>query len=645
MAIHLILALATLYFLWLFLLSIWQIKTKIRIYRNSKNGSLLHFGALIFVIALLGYGVYRIPELVERQVQWTTWGSLPLDGFLMSLGLLFVTGVLILLQATVVTIWPKPGERPYVLLFVLSCISGMGHASVIFIINSVLSADALDQVEAMALYFVLSVVLFAWCQKIIRTKLISLTNSIVYEKRMELAQKILATSYQQLEQIEHGKLQASLNNDTENVSKLANLIVNVLTWSITILSGFVYLGFINPYALLASLLVVGIAALLFTVMGRSANALWKQTRDLQNHFFRFIQDLLLGFKELSLNRQKAVDFRQDMDASCQTYRDKRNIADIRVAHVLIACELLFIIVIGIVVFGFPSMFAEITSSQLRNYVVVFIYMTGPMTAILNAIPQLMQLRISWNRILEVERKINRLISTREALKLDDVRNDTSHVSIQLEAVTYQYSNHSGDSFTVGPIDYEFNSGEITFIIGGNGSGKSTLAKLLTGLYAPSSGFVKVNGVALAPEQLGQYYTAIFSDVYLFDKLYGIGYEDKLEAAQHYLSVLELSDKVQIHENGFSTIKLSTGQRKRLALLISYLEDKPICLFDEWAADQDPEYRRFFYEVLLPEMKEKGKCVIVITHDDRYFDAADQQLRMERGILMDGSKQPLPMTSA
>jgi putative pyoverdin transport system ATP-binding/permease protein len=642
---NLILALATLYFLWLFLLSIWQIKTKIRINRNSNNGSLLHFGGLLFVIALLGYGVYRIPELVGRQVPWTTWGSLPLDGFLVSLGLLFVTGVLILLQASFVTIWPKPGERPYVLLFVLSCISGMGHASVIFIINSVLSADANDRAETLALYFILSVVLFAWCQKIIRTKLIRLTNSIVYEKRMELAQKILATSYQQLEQIENGKLQASLNNDTENISKLANLIVNVLTWSITILSGFVYLGFINPYALLASLLIVGIAALLFTVMGRSANALWKQTRDLQNHFFRFIQDLLLGFKELSLNRQKRIDFQQDMDASCQTYRDKRNIADIRVAHVLIACELLFIVVIGIVVFGFPTMFAEITSSELRNYMVVFIYMTGPMTAILNAIPQLMQLKISWNRILEVERKITRLISNSEASSIGDVSEDTSPMKIRLEAVTYQYRNSSGDEFTVGPIDYEFKSGEITFIIGGNGSGKSTLAKLLTGLYAPSSGFVKVNGAAIAPEQLGQYYTAIFSDVYLFDKLYGIDYENKLEAAQHYLSVLELSDKVQIYENGFSTIKLSTGQRKRLALLISYLEDKPICLFDEWAADQDPEYRRFFYEVLLPDMKEKGKCVIVITHDDRYFDAADQQLRMERGILMDGSKQPLPLTSA
>jgi cyclic peptide transporter len=292
------------------------------------------------------------------------------------------------------------------------------------------------------------------------------------------------------------------------------------------------------------------------------------------------------------------------------------------------------------------MFADITSSMLRNYVVVFLYMTGPMTAILNAIPQLMQSRISWNRIREVESTITQLASARESAQSAASPDPGGEIDIRLEAVTYRYKNQTGDLFTVGPIDCEFKAGEISFITGGNGSGKSTLAKLLTGLYVPDGGAVKVNGVSLLAEQLGRYYSVIFSDAYLFDKLYGIDYERKLEEAHHYLSVLELSDKVEIGNGGFSTIKLSTGQRKRLALLISYLEDKPVCLFDEWAADQDPEYRKFFYEALLPEMKARGKCIIVITHDDRYFDIADKHLRMERGSLvpMEGLKQRLAATS-
>ncbi|MBD3919131.1 ATP-binding cassette domain-containing protein [Paenibacillus sp. PR3] len=215
----------------------------------------------------------------------------------------------------------------------------------------------------------------------------------------------------------------------------------------------------------------------------------------------------------------------------------------------------------------------------------------------------------------------------------------------MDKVVYEYKNTKGDLFTVGPISYEFGAGEIIFIVGGNGSGKSTLAKLLTGLYVPDSGSIKVNGVEVASEHLGPCFSAIFSDVYLFNKLYGIDYSDKMGEVEFYLSVLELKDKVHIKESGFSTIKLSTGQRKRLALLISYLEDRPVCLFDEWAADQDPDYRKFFYEVLLPEMKERGKCVIVITHDDRYFEKADKILRMESGIIATELEEQLPKHSA
>ncbi|MFD1905689.1 ATP-binding cassette domain-containing protein [Paenibacillus rhizoplanae] len=71
------------------------------------------------------------------------------------------------------------------------------------------------------------------------------------------------------------------------------------------------------------------------------------------------------------------------------------------------------------------------------------------------------------------------------------------------------------------------------------------------------------------------------------------YEGKQDEIDRYLKMLDLDGKVSIDNGRFSTLKLSGGQRKRLALLICYLEDRPIYLFDEWAADQDPEFRKFF----------------------------------------------------
>ena len=171
-----------------------------------------------------------------------------------------------------------------------------------------------------------------------------------------------------------------------------------------------------------------------------------------------------------------------------------------------------------------------------------------------------------------------------------------------------------------------------FIIGGNGSGKTTLAKLLTGLYIPHDGEITVDGKPVANFQLGEYFSTVFSDFHLFDKLYNIDLsgETKRDEAQRYLETLHLDGKIELTGDSFSTTDLSGGQRKRLALLKCYLEDCPVYLFDEVAADQDPEFRKFFYRELLPKMKEKGKIVIAITHDDHYFDVADKVIKMDMG---------------
>jgi ABC-type siderophore export system fused ATPase/permease subunit len=177
-------------------------------------------------------------------------------------------------------------------------------------------------------------------------------------------------------------------------------------------------------------------------------------------------------------------------------------------------------------------------------------------------------------------------------------------------------------------------GEILFIIGANGSGKTTLGKLITGLYEPDRGKFRVNGRVVQPALMGEYFSAVFTPIHLFERLYSIDVEANKETAAKYLKVLNLENKVELKNNNYSTINLSGGQRKRLALLQCYLEDSPIFIFDEWAADQDPSYRNFFYRTLLPAMKSMGKIVIAITHDDHYFDVADKVLKMENGKLED-----------
>lgn len=206
--------------------------------------------------------------------------------------------------------------------------------------------------------------------------------------------------------------------------------------------------------------------------------------------------------------------------------------------------------------------------------------------------------------------------------------------LDLKGVTFAYpADNEGRAFMLGPLNFTLRRGELIFVVGGNGSGKSTLMKVLTGLYSPQSGMIQLDGLSITDDNRShycRYFSAVFSDFYLFDSLLGLGGPHLDACASRYLVELELDAKVQISDGAFSTTALSQGQRKRLALLTAFIEDRPIYVLDEWAADQDPHYREIFYKRLLPELKSRGKTVVVISHDDHYYDVADRIVKLDYG---------------
>jgi ABC-type siderophore export system fused ATPase/permease subunit len=244
----------------------------------------------------------------------------------------------------------------------------------------------------------------------------------------------------------------------------------------------------------------------------------------------------------------------------------------------------------------------------------------------------MQIRVAWNRVREFEKDIPANIDPQKMLAPERARGTVDRIIGKDVLFSYESENEEEEGFTVGPLDFEAKKGEITFIIGGNGSGKTTLALLLSGLYLPEKGDIRIEGKDIGDHELGEYFSTVFSGYHLFEKLYDVDMskKEKMEQADHYRKLLRLQDKVEIQDNAFSTIDLSGGQKKRLALMQCYLEDAPIYLFDEVAADQDPGFRKFFYRDLLQRMKEEGKIVIAVTHDDHYFDVADKIIKMDMG---------------
>lgn len=581
--------------------------------------------SLIFMCGL-SYSIYLIPYILYDGVSWGfvfVW--LPIS-VKVCVYMIYISIWLAYSYFLLLSLYKKDYDKPIFLLSMLSVVSGFGNALIIFTINMAVNSSNFMRIKLLV-YFTLGIVLYVGGQKVMRSRLINLTNDIVYSKRMKIIKVLLKTSHAEFEKIDRGVIESTLNNDTETISRFPNIIISGITSLVTLICCFMYLGFINIYALCLSALITLAISSLYYLVARYANKIGEQSRTIQSIFFKFINHLIDGFKELSLNEKRKKEFELDVDYSCNLYKINRKKAAIAFSNMFVLGELLFTFAIGVIVIVFPLILKKLETQSITSYVFVLLYMVGPVHGILDAIPSVIEVRISFKR---VESLLNKIEISRNEESNDIEGNIDSEFSLNLNDVEYEYESSEENNFKVGPINCEFKSGEVTFIIGGNGSGKSTLAKLIIGLYPPTKGYITLNDNKISAHKLRECYSAVFSDFHLFDKLYGIDYENKKEEIEKYLKLLRLDNKLEIKEGKFSTTKLSTGQKKRLALLITYLEDKPIYMFDEWAADQDPEFRAFFYKVILPELKNRGKCVIAITHDDYYFNFADKFIKMDSG---------------
>ncbi len=213
-----------------------------------------------------------------------------------------------------------------------------------------------------------------------------------------------------------------------------------------------------------------------------------------------------------------------------------------------------------------------------------------------------------------------------------------HDSLTLEGVAFAYHDEADrHGFALGPVDLTLRPGEVVILAGGNGSGKTTLVKVVAGLYAPRRGSIWVDGREIGEAERMAYrqlFSVVFADGYLFKDLLGLDRPGLADDARTGLERLGLGERVGIEGIAYSTTDLSQGQRRRLAMLNARLEDRPVLIFDEWAANQDPHFRQAFYREILPELREAGKAVLVISHDEEYYDVADRVVRLREGRFVD-----------
>jgi putative pyoverdin transport system ATP-binding/permease protein len=518
---------------------------------------------------------------------------------------------------------------------VAGALSGVCGAAIIAVINSALAShqtgEPVDELlAAFAVLFVLSPV----TRFVSEYLLIRLSQDTVYALRLRLSQRILSTPLRRLESLGAHRLLVALTEDIQQITialiELPNLVVN----AIIVFGCFVYLGWLAPKMMLIALAFLIIGGVSYHQATSRGVRRFRQVREKQDELYGHFRGMNEGAKELKLHARRRRAFLDLLDATARELRHLALSARMMFSVAANWGAALFFLVIGLLLF-LPQLQRE-SSASLVAFTLTFLYIRAPLQLLLNSFPMLGQGGVALA-------KIERLGLTLPA--------EPSEVGpaeepgpvwqrLELAGISHAYEREGEEtSFTLGPLDLTFEPGELVFVVGGNGSGKTTFAKLLTGLYLPEAGEIRLDGRLITDpdrESYRQHFAAVFSEFHLFDRLLGFEGPGQRadQQARHYLAELKLAHKVTVEDGRLSTTDLSRGQRKRLALLTAYLEDRPLYVFDEWAADQDPYFKEVFYHHLLPELKRRGKTVLVISHDDRYFGVADRILKLEDGKLVE-----------
>ncbi|HSL82967.1 MAG TPA: cyclic peptide export ABC transporter [Thermoanaerobaculia bacterium] len=460
--------------------------------------------------------------------------------------------------------------------------------------------------------------------------LVSLAQEAAFNLRLQFTRKLAGTSLARQETLGKSRLLASVSQDLPALTTALTMLPAISVNTVLVLGCLAYLGWLSWPLLLSVTLLIVVGSWLTRLPVRLGRRKLELSRTASDTFFELFRSFTEGAKEIKVHRPRRLALISRMHDTADRLKglgtSSRMIFDASAAF----GQLLFFFILGLVLFVLAD-FQELSREILIGYTVVLFFIKAPMQGILENLPDLSRAGVAMEKLEELGLALGR---EDEDFEPDAFTAPAGWRRLELAGVTHTYrGENQDDDFTLGPVDLEFRPGELVFLVGGNGSGKTTLAKVLAGLYAPDEGEVRLDGETVDQEGRDRYrqlFSVVFSDFFLFDDLLGLGASDLDERAGRYLGKLHLDRKVGVEEGRLSTTALSQGQRKRLALLTAYLEDRDVYLFDEWAADQDPAFKEVFYRELLPELKASGKTVFVISHDDRYYGVADRIVKLENG---------------
>jgi len=519
----------------------------------------------------------------------------------------------------------------------MSILLGMASMSVVAIISDAIG-NQLEHMKYGVEYFFIAIFILFVVGLVNDRLFVKMAVNVSYDIQIKMIRRVMATPLPQLERIGLSRVVATLTEDVDTAEKFFHVLPALMVNISIVIFGIAYMAYLSLELLAVVVLsfIVGaltIACLLWLTQ-KDRVAIRETTDVMMSHYQRVVR----GAKELALNDFRKIFFSRKIFATSGEIRDRSQRIFNLLALVEQWAQLLLFALLGVIIFLLGD-YLSLPMEVIAGYVITLLFLLEPIDVIINSSDELIDAKVAFDKIDRL--KLSQVDGWDQLEPPQNPGNIVSTaVKLALDRVEYAYAveaNNKTETFHIGPISTQFMPGEITLITGGNGSGKSTLLKTLCGLYPLDAGCLYLNDERVEPEGIEAFrnhFSMIAPDFCLFDEVLnanGILCDDAI--IQAFLGRLNLSGVVTSTGGRLSSVDLSHGQRKRLALLQMYCENRQILLFDEWAADQDPGFKAFFYNELLPAMKASGKTIIVISHDERYFDCADKRLKLDKGKLV------------
>ncbi len=506
----------------------------------------------------------------------------------------------------------------------LGAVGGLASLRLIAIIHAALGCPPTES-AGLAGEFALMCVVVLVSQIGSKCFFIRLAQSASAQLRLELSERILDAPLLGLETVGQHRLLNALIGDVNAITQALAGLPHVFASAMVLLAGIGYLATFSLPLAVCTVLVASLGVGSYLAVERFANRHLREAREGQDEVLDQLRAMIGGIKELKANHQRQTEFLQRVLIPAETAMRNKAVTGQSIQGVALSWGRLAVFVgIGLLIFVWPRL-QQVDAATLTGYTLTILYLVFPLDAIVAWLPSMNRATVSLEKIellgLTIDRREPHPRATFPA----------AFTTIELRDVAFHYEAPDGRGFSLGPLNMQVRCQEVLFVAGGNGSGKTTFAKLLTGLYVPASGTMLLDGQPIDDARRADYrqrFATVFVEGNLFDRLLGIS-ADEADIAR-WIDLLGIHQKVDLPSRRLLTGELSRGQHKRLALLVACLDDRPVFVFDEWAAEQDPGFKDVFYRQILPELKLRGRTVVAITHDDRYFFAADRILTLVDG---------------